>query len=84
MSSSSGKIKSDTNLYLNGSIDLLFNFYRNKFNVKTDQYMIYGHSGGAQFVHWRGGPVHRQPRPCGRLGVWRSDGPRRGKPRGSR
>ena len=51
MSSSGGKIKSDTKLYLNGSIDLLFNFFRKKFNVKTDQYMIYGHSGGAQFVH---------------------------------
>ena len=51
MSTSNGVIRSDKNLYLNNSIDTLFEFIKSKFNLKTNSYDIYGHSAGAQFVH---------------------------------
>lgn len=51
MSTSNGVIRSDKNLYLNNSIDTLFEFIKSKFNLKANSYDIYGHSAGAQFVH---------------------------------
>ena len=51
MSTSNGVIRADTNLYLNNSIDTLFEFIKSKFNLKANSYDIYGHSAGAQFVH---------------------------------
>ena len=51
MSTSNGIIRADTSLYLNNSIDILFELIKSKFNLKPDNYDIYGHSAGAQFVH---------------------------------
>ena len=51
MSTSNGVIRPDKNLYLNNSIDTLFEFIKSKFNLKANSYDIYGHSAGAQFVH---------------------------------
>ena len=51
MSSSNGQILEDKNLYLHNSIDVMFDHYKNKFDVQSELYSIYGHSGGAQFVH---------------------------------
>ena len=51
MSTSSGKIRDDANLYLNNSIDLLFDYINPVFNLNQKSYDIYGHSAGAQFVH---------------------------------
>ena len=51
MSTSNGVIRANTDLYLNNSIDTLFEFIKSKFNLKSKRYDIYGHSAGAQFVH---------------------------------
>tara|TARA_X000000950_G_scaffold92099_1_gene115948 strand:+ start:7352 stop:8191 length:840 start_codon:yes stop_codon:yes gene_type:complete len=51
MSTSSGRIRDDENLYLNNSIDLLFEYIKPLFNLNQKSYDIYGHSAGAQFVH---------------------------------
>ena len=51
MSTSSGRIRNEANLYLNNSIDLLFDHIKPLFDLAQDSYDIYGHSAGAQFVH---------------------------------
>jgi pimeloyl-ACP methyl ester carboxylesterase len=51
MSTSSGRIRNEANLYLNNSIDLLFDYIKSLFDLSQDSYVIYGHSAGAQFVH---------------------------------
>jgi pimeloyl-ACP methyl ester carboxylesterase len=51
MSTSSGRIRNEANLYLNNSIDLLFDYIKSLFDLSQDSYDIYGHSAGAQFVH---------------------------------
>ena len=51
MSTSSGKIRTDTDLYLHNSIDTLFKYIKTKFKLNDKLYDIYGHSAGAQFVH---------------------------------
>ena len=51
MSTSSGRIRTDTNLYLHNSIDDLFKYIKSKFLLSQEFYDIYGHSAGAQFVH---------------------------------
>ena len=51
MSTSSGKIRTDTDLYLHNSIDTLFKYIKAKFKLNDKLYDIYGHSAGAQFVH---------------------------------
>ena len=51
MSTSSGKIRTDKDLYLHNSIDTLFKYIKAKFKLNDKLYDIYGHSAGAQFVH---------------------------------
>lgn len=51
MSTSSGRIRENKDLYLNNSIDLFFEHFNEKFGLEARNYMIYGHSGGSQFVH---------------------------------
>ena len=51
MSTSSGRIRENKDLYLNNSIDLFFEHFNEKFGLEAQDYMIYGHSGGSQFVH---------------------------------
>ena len=51
MSTSSGKIRTDTDLYLHNSIDTLFKYIKTKFKLNDKLYDIYGHSAGAQFVN---------------------------------
>ena len=51
MSTSNGKIRTNTDLYLNNSIDTLFEYIKAKFKLNDKLYDIYGHSAGAQFVH---------------------------------
>ena len=41
----------DASLDLDSSLGELFNFFSSKFNIKTEDFRIYGHSDGAQFVH---------------------------------
>jgi len=51
MSTSDGRIRENKDLYLHNSIDLFFDYFNNKFDLNPHKYMIYGHSGGSQFVH---------------------------------
>ena len=51
MSTSNGKIRTNKDLYLNNSIDTLFEYIKSKFKLTGKLYDIYGHSAGAQFVH---------------------------------
>jgi hypothetical protein len=49
--SSSGKVNNNSSDYLNNSISLFFNFFKNKFSLSNNTYKMYGHSAGAQFIH---------------------------------
>jgi hypothetical protein len=46
-----GRPMNDTTLDLDSSLDELFNFFSAKFKIQTNDFRLYGHSGGAQFVH---------------------------------
>jgi len=48
---SSGVINIDSNDFINTSISSFFNFFKSKFSLNTNKYMMFGHSAGAQFVH---------------------------------
>ena len=51
MSKSSGKIINDTKSHLNNSISSFFTFFKSKYDLTSETYLIYGFSGGSQFVH---------------------------------
>jgi len=51
MATSSGKVKKDETKYLTNSLSVFFTYFKNKYNLGTDLYSIYGFSGGSQFTH---------------------------------
>jgi pimeloyl-ACP methyl ester carboxylesterase len=51
MSTEKGKLLKDQSLYLNDSLDLLFDFFKAKLKLSTTTFRLYGHSGGSQFVN---------------------------------
>ena len=51
LASSSGKMMDDSKTNLSNSIALFFNIFKSKYNLSTDKYLIFGFSGGSQFVH---------------------------------
>ncbi len=51
MSKSSGKIINNKNRHLDNSISSFFTFFKSKYDLKNETYLIYGFSGGSQFVH---------------------------------
>ena len=51
MASYSGKIIKDQGVWLNDSIAKFYAYFQNKYNLSSEQYLIYGFSGGSQFVH---------------------------------
>ena len=51
MARHSGSIIKDRQNWLDGSISNFFTYFKNKFVLSSDQYLIYGFSGGSQFVH---------------------------------
>ena len=48
---SSGVINNNSNDYINSSISSFYNFFKIKFSLNTNKYMMFGHSAGAQFTH---------------------------------
>ena len=48
---SSGVINNNSNDYINSSISSFYNFFKSKFSLNTNKYMMFGHSAGAQFTH---------------------------------
>ena len=48
---SSGVINNNSNDYINSSISSFYNFFKSKFSLHTNKYMMFGHSAGAQFTH---------------------------------
>ena len=51
LASSSGKMMDDSKTNLSNSIALFFNIFKSKYSLSTDKYLIFGFSGGSQFVH---------------------------------
>ena len=51
LASSSGKMMDDSKTNLSNSIGLFFNIFKSKYSLSTDKYLIFGFSGGSQFVH---------------------------------
>jgi pimeloyl-ACP methyl ester carboxylesterase len=46
-----GELLNDQSLYLDNIIPTMFDVFKAKLDIKSNQYRIYGHSGGSQFVH---------------------------------
>ena len=51
MSTFSGKSIKNEESWLKDSIARFYSFFKNKHNLSSDNYLIYGFSGGSQFVH---------------------------------
>lgn len=51
LASSSGETFKNSNTRLTNSISSFFTFFKNKYDLKTETYRIFGFSGGSQFVH---------------------------------
>ena len=51
MATFSGKVINDKRLWLNDSISSLFAYFKNKYDLKHDSYLMFGFSGGTQFIH---------------------------------
>ena len=51
MSTSSGVINTDKNTWLTGSIKSFYTYFQSKYNLESDTYLMFGFSGGSQFIH---------------------------------
>tara|TARA_Y100000996_G_C22539119_1_gene649346 strand:+ start:1018 stop:1878 length:861 start_codon:yes stop_codon:yes gene_type:complete len=51
MAKSSGKRINDPSKELTNSISSFYTFFKSKYDIKSETYLIYGFSGGSQFVH---------------------------------
>lgn len=51
MATFSGKIINDKSQWLDNSITNFFTFFKNKYSLKNDKYLMFGFSGGSQFIH---------------------------------
>ena len=51
LATSSGKILKNSSKSLTNSISSFYTFFKSKYNLRSDTYLIYGFSGGSQFVH---------------------------------
>ena len=51
MATFSGRIINDKSNWLDNSIKNFFIFFKNKYSLKNDKYLMFGFSGGSQFIH---------------------------------
>ena len=51
MATHNGKLINNENIWLNDSLERFFTFFKERYELSSDQYLIYGFSGGSQFVH---------------------------------
>ena len=51
MATFSGRIINDKSEWLDNSIKNFFIFFKNKYSLKNDKYLMFGFSGGSQFIH---------------------------------
>jgi hypothetical protein len=51
MASASGKVNTNQDDWLTGSIASFYSFFKNKFQLDSNTYLMYGFSGGSQFIH---------------------------------
>ncbi len=51
MATFSGRIINDKSQWLGNSIVKFFIFFKNKYSLKNDNYLMFGFSGGSQFIH---------------------------------
>ena len=51
MATHDGKLIDDKDIWLNDSLERFFTLFKEKYKLSSDQYLVYGFSGGSQFVH---------------------------------
>ena len=51
MATFSGKVIQDKRLWLTDSISSFFAYFKNKYELNHNQYLMFGFSGGTQFIH---------------------------------
>ena len=51
MATFSGKVINDKELWLTDSISSFFAYFKNKYDLKHNDYLMFGFSGGTQFIH---------------------------------